>query len=197
MFERLKIFVRDLIGRNELDVLAKFLYNSANFEYVPAIYSDCLGKGITISINPDCEYIRENERWRIPRVVNATRHSIESVVGFRVHLTDSDAYRGNLGVSPEIRKMYEMAEGKKVGIGILSLDWSEENLGPLSLRMYRQYARTVLGSKQVQEAKEDVIESAKIKLKVVTPKPLQPPEHLTPKKVEESLKPQKVPVYIG
>ena len=130
---------------------------------------------------------------RVLSLLNATRYGIEQV-GFRVSLNDADDYKGILGHSKAIGKVYGIDRDMKVcfgRLGFLTLKPKEEkNLSELGLQMNKEDAKMALGIDRVGKAENNVIEGATISLHLVgkeKPKSKPTPKPPTPKEVEEAM----------
>jgi hypothetical protein len=188
----MKIFGRKKeVEKSEIDVLIDFLKNTANLTYVPELYKDELEKALLFIKNEDSNYVLAEQKDKFSEIKSAAKYAIEKGVGFRVHVADDVNYKGKVGVSSILKKLYEL-DGKRVRIGSLDLDATEEGLESLSLKMYKEDAAMLFGPKRVEEAKE-VIEPVKIELSVITPKVITPPkeekkEKTIAEQIEEDLK---------
>jgi hypothetical protein len=179
------------VEKDEVDIIIDTLYSTATLEYLPNNYRKNLTRAVEIIKSGSEENLQERySRGKIGELTNAVSFSVE-LVGFRVNLTDSEGYRGSLGVSPTIWKLYAIDDSMKAKLGILSLyPKVEGNLSPLSLRMHRDNAKMLLGPERVEEAKGDVIEPVTFKLhtaKIKIPEPPQRP--ITIDDLEKVLKP--------
>jgi hypothetical protein len=172
----------------EIDALINFLRNIANLTYAPEEYKDSLERALLLIKNEDSNYVLTSQRDKLPELKSAVRYAIEEGVGFKVHLTDDKNYKGRIGVSPILKKLYGL-DKEKIGVGPLNFDATEENLESLSLRMYKEDAAMIFGPNRVKKAGE-VIEPAKINLLVITPPKEEKKEvKVTPSEIEGNLKP--------
>jgi hypothetical protein len=176
---------------SEIDVLVDFLMNTANLTYVPNLYRDNLERALLLVKNANRDYVLPEQKYEFFRIKSATRYAIEEGVGFRIRVVDDESYRGRIGISSLLATLYNLeSPGQRIRVGLLSLaSQVEEDLGVLSLKMYREDAKMLLGPSMVGE--KELVELVKVKLLPIPPrieeeKPTTP--ELTPAQIEENLK---------
>jgi hypothetical protein len=183
-----RIFKRK-VEREEMNVLIDFLSNTANLTYVPDLYKDDLERALLLIENEDSNYVLAGQKDKFSELRSVAKYAIENGVGFRVYVVDNASYKGKIGVSSTLKKLYKLDE-KKIKIGPLDLNAVEEDLESLTLKMYKEDAAMVFGPKRVKEAANKIIEPVKIKLSVISP-PEKKEEKTIPAQIEENLRPYK------
>jgi hypothetical protein len=177
--------------KSEIDVLIDFLKNTANLTYVPDLYRDNLEKALLLIKNEESNYVLRQERNKFSEIKNAAKYAIERV-GFRIQIVDDKGYKGKVGVSPVLKRLYNLTRGEGIRVRFLDLtSVVEENLEALTLKMYKEDAAMLFGTKRVEEAtaKGGIIEPVKIELSVIPIFPLEEERKTIAAQIEEDLKP--------
>lgn len=123
-----------------------------NWRLISNLYEDFLAKGMSIIAAED--HLLPSLKYLIPLLKEATRYGLERR-GFNVFLTDAQEYIGVIGISPMISKLYDIGEGDKIQLGPLYLKPKKEQLPPLSLKMHKGDAMTVIEPYLIEAAEED------------------------------------------
>jgi hypothetical protein len=152
------------------------LYKDKNLRKV---YNYDLTRAFLILSNTDHIQATEEE---LSRLREATKYAIERIVGFNISVKAESNYRGKLGISELIAKLYNLKNENEVQIDIVKFNVKiEKELSELSLAMYKEDAAILFG---VILAGRNEIRGAKIS---ISPVPLEKKEEYTLEETERTI----------
>jgi hypothetical protein len=147
-----------------ITIIKDYLMNTSSYEESPKHYYSELRRALLILSESEKTESRiiagEEELKKLREVVI---YSLERITGFNIYVTEKNKYRGKLGISPSIAKVYRLRDGDRVRIEN-TLEFIVKIEGKLSeftsLLMYKDDATILFGSK----AEKGVIRGAKISI---------------------------------